>query len=302
MFNQEIGSLSLEALVGLLLDNDHDIARLGTRELVSFSVEGVLAVVGGTLVNSHIDDLLLFVDFLSLASLALVGFVNDFALAAAVVTRSLGLRVHAGSELGHASHHTAATAGCALLDSAFFASEPGTLSANALSVYSNLGCLTRVDFFESALKRVHHGLALLGACGTTTGSATTTEHLAEEVVHAAGSAALFEAILTVLVVPFALLLVREHFVGTLDFLELVFVTTTVGVMGLGKFEVGLLDGAVISLLVNSENVVELRVVDLLGGTATAGHAAHLLKVSEGESSASSAKEHVCSVCLIDIIF
>lgn len=51
LFVQQIGTFSLKFLVGLLLnDNDH-ITCLGSRVLVSFAVESVLAIVGGALVD-----------------------------------------------------------------------------------------------------------------------------------------------------------------------------------------------------------------------------------------------------------
>lgn len=51
LFVQQVGTFSLKTLVGLLLnDNDH-ITSLASRVLVSFAVESVLAIVGGTLVN-----------------------------------------------------------------------------------------------------------------------------------------------------------------------------------------------------------------------------------------------------------
>lgn len=163
MFNKQVSTLSLELLVRLLLHNNDDIAGLSAWELVSFAVERVLAVVWRTLVDRHIDDLLLFVDLLALASLALVGVIDHLALSATIVTRTLRLRVHARSELGHASHHTATTASSTLLNCAFFATEAIALDADALSVDSNLGALSRVDFLKSAFERVHYGLALLGA-------------------------------------------------------------------------------------------------------------------------------------------
>jgi len=75
--------------MGLLLHDDYNVAWLGAWELISLSVESVLSVVRGSLVNSSLKNLLLLDDLLSIAGLALVSLVNDFSLASAIVTWSL---------------------------------------------------------------------------------------------------------------------------------------------------------------------------------------------------------------------
>lgn len=102
-----------------------------------------------------------------------------------------------------------------------------------------------------------------------------------------------DAVLAVSVVEFTLLFITEDFVRRLNLLELLSITTSVGMVSSGKLEVGLLDRVEISLFVNSKNSVELGVVDLLRGTTAAWHAAHLFKIAEWESShtASTSKEH-----------
>lgn len=278
VFDQQISALALEPLVGLLLHNDNDVASFLARVLVGLSVEGVLGVVRRTLVDLSINNLLLLVHLLALAGRALVRFVDDLSLAAAVVTGTLRLRVHARAELGHARHHTATAAGRALLDSAFFAAEAIARLADALSVHCNLGGLASVNFLKSALEWVHHGLALLGARRSTTGSAAAAEEAAKQVVHAVGVAttAVLDAIFTVLVVKLALLAVAEDLVGTLDLLELVLITTAIGMVSPGQLEVRLLDGLEVCVFVDAQNFVELGVVDLLGRAAASRHATHLL--------------------------
>ena len=305
MFKEEVSTLSLKLLVGLLLHDNDDITGLLAWELVGLTVESVLLIIGSTLVDLGVKNFLLLDNLLALTSLALVGLIDDLTLTATIVTRSLGLRVHAGSELSHAGNHTATTAGCALLDSAFFASKTIADGANALSVHCNFGCFSIVDLLERALERVHDGLALLGALGTATTTATASEETAKEVVHTTGmtTATLLDAVLTVLVVKFALLTIAEHLVSGLNLLELLFITTTIGMVSSGELEVSLLDDAEISILIDAKDLVELGVVDFLGRATTthAWHAAHLLKITEGETSASASKEHcpvVCSVVLI----
>ena len=143
---------------------------------------------------------------------------------------------------------------------------------------------------------MHDRLALLGSL-LLTATATTTEHLTEQVVHATATTAFFEAILTIAVIKLTLLLVAQHFVGLLNLLELLFVATTIRMVLSSQLKVGLLDSAKLSVLLNAKSVIELAVVDLLGRTslhawmattAHAGHATHvhLFEVAEGESSAS----------------
>ena len=139
VLNEQVGTSSLELLVFHLFDDNDDITWLLVGVLVSFAVEGVFGTVGCTLINSHVDNLLLLLGLLSIANFALVGFIDDLTFAAAVIARALRLRVHAGSKLRHASHDTASTAGRTLLDSAFFATFATTWLTDAVSVDSNLG-------------------------------------------------------------------------------------------------------------------------------------------------------------------
>jgi hypothetical protein len=73
----------------LLLCNNDYITWFHAWELISFTMEGVLVVVWGSLVDVCFDNLLLFYDFLSIASLALVLLVNYFTLSVTLVARSL---------------------------------------------------------------------------------------------------------------------------------------------------------------------------------------------------------------------
>jgi len=147
--NEQVSTLTLEDLVRHLFDNNDDITRLGTGELISLSVEDVVVAIRGTLIDLSLDDLLFLDDLLSIANFALVFFVNHFSLTSAIVTRSLRLRVHTGSELDHLGDHTTSLARSTLLDSAFFTTETIASSADSLSVDSNLGLFAIINFFES---------------------------------------------------------------------------------------------------------------------------------------------------------
>ena len=150
MFKEKICTSSFKLLMWLLLDDNDDITSFLPRILISFTVESVLSVIWRTFVNDGIDYLLLLFDFLSIAYLALILFVNDFTFASAIITRSLRLGVHAGSKLCHTGDDTAASTRCALLNSAFFASSSFACFANSISVHCNFGGLSIVDLFQSA--------------------------------------------------------------------------------------------------------------------------------------------------------
>ena len=97
LFEKNIGTLSLELLMGLFLHDNDDIAGLNAGCLVSLTMEGVLTVVRSTLIDHRVEDLLFFLDLFTFARCASIGLINDLTLTAAVVARALGLRVHAGS-------------------------------------------------------------------------------------------------------------------------------------------------------------------------------------------------------------
>ena len=55
-----------------LLHYYYDVTRLLSRELISFTMEGVVIAVWRSLVNLSLKDLVLLDDFLTIASLALI--------------------------------------------------------------------------------------------------------------------------------------------------------------------------------------------------------------------------------------
>lgn len=201
--------------MGLLLHNDNDVSGLLARELVSLAVECILLVVGCSLIDFSLEDLLLLNHLFAIAGLALVFLVNDLTLTAAIITGSSGLTVHAGAKHLHFVDHTTSAAGSTLLNGAFLASETIALAANTFAVHGNLGGLTSVDFLEGHFEGVHDGLALLGALLLL--ATLASKHLGEDIVHAGSAAttAFLKAFLTILVVDVTLFLIREHFVGIL---------------------------------------------------------------------------------------
>jgi hypothetical protein len=271
LLHQQVGSLALKLLMGLLLRNDNDITGLHAWELIGLAVEGVLVVVGRSLVDNCFKHLLLFDNLLAIASLALVLLVDNLTLTAALVARALGLTVHARSEHGHFHDHATSLAAIALFDSTFLATNTVASTANALSVYCNLGSLARIDLFKGQFDLVHYGLALFGAC-LLLSSATHAEETAEQVIHATCvGTALLEPIFSILIVEIALLLIGEALVGLLNFLKLLLVATAVGVLFQSKLSVSFFDFIECCVLFNAERLVELGVVNLFRGTTWTSH-------------------------------
>jgi hypothetical protein len=274
--------------VGLLLNHDNDVSRLNTRVLISFAVELILLVVRCSLVNLGFKDFLLLDYLFAIASFALIFFINDFALSTAIVARTSRLTVHARTELNHLIDHTTTTAGSTLLHGSVLAAFTLAGTANALAVDSNFGSLASVDLLKSDLKGVHNRLALLGSL--LLAASSSTKHLGKEIVHATTATTTFlEAFFSVFVVDITLLLVNKNFVGILKILELVLVTSAIGMVLEGEFAESFFDFVKSCFLVYSESFVVLGGVYILGWAAT--HSAHFLKVTEGEASAKSATEH-----------
>ena len=231
MLEKKISALSLKLFMWLFLNNNDNIASFLTRILIGFTVEGELSIVRGAFVNHSVNDLLLLLDLLAIASFAFVGFIDNFTFAITIITRSLRLRVHARAELSHASHNTATSTCCALLDSAFFTASAFAGSTDPVSVHCNLGSLSIINLFQGALKWMHDWLALLWLLGTALSTHPASKHLGEDVIHATtASASVLKSILAVLVVDVSLLFVRQHLISSVELLELLFVTTSIRVV------------------------------------------------------------------------
>jgi len=74
--------------VRLLLDYNYYVSWLMPWVLVSLAMEHILLIVRCTLVDLNVNYFLVLDDFLAVAELALVFFVNDFTFATAVVAGS----------------------------------------------------------------------------------------------------------------------------------------------------------------------------------------------------------------------
>ena len=88
LLDQKIRSLTLEEFVRLLLNDNNDVAWLNTWELICFTVEHILLVVGCTFVNLCFYYFFLLNDLFAIAGFAFVFLVNNFSFATAIVARS----------------------------------------------------------------------------------------------------------------------------------------------------------------------------------------------------------------------
>ena len=142
LFHQEICTLSLEFCVLDFLDDNYDVSGLHAWVLICLTMEGVLSIVRSALIDCHVNNFLLFLYFLSIASFAFKGIINNFALSTTIVTRTLRLSVHAWPKLLHLGDDTATTTSSTLLDGAFRATLALACSANTFSVHSNFSILS----------------------------------------------------------------------------------------------------------------------------------------------------------------
>jgi hypothetical protein len=201
----------------------------------------------------------------------------------------------------HFGYHTTALATLALLNSAIFATLSGTLLANAFAVHCNFGLFAVEHVFEGHFEWVFERLHLLGALFTLTATtAAHAKHLTENVVHSAATATAFlKAVLSVLVVDISLLCVRESFMSLVNFLELLLVTTSVGMVLQSSLLESLFDLVHSRSFFNTKQVVILLSIDLFFGATTTLHSGifsshSTTHTAEGEPSAATAaaKEHV----------
>ena len=117
LLHEKVSTFALEGLVLLFLKDHDNITSFGLRNLISFSVLGVLLTIGCTLVDLNHNSLLLLLNLLACAGLAHLGGVNGLALTAAIVAATSLLRVHTRSQLHHYGPHATALACLAGLDS-----------------------------------------------------------------------------------------------------------------------------------------------------------------------------------------
>jgi len=290
LLHQKVSTLPLESLVWLLLADNDDITSFHAKALVCLTVELILVVVWCSLVNDYLDDFLFF-DQLEL------GFVKRLTFATTYITCCLRLCVHSRSKLLHLYDHSSAFARSTILHSVVFVSSFTSINCfDSLSIHSDLCRLSIVDFLKSEFHWMHDWFALPFAL-LLLPSATTTEAKQVMNVHASVCPSVFQAFFAMLVIYVPLLLIGQDFVCLIELLELLFITTTIWMFLQSLLPESFSDLIIGSSLFDSKELVILAIIYFFRRSPTtthsSWHSSHFLKVSEGESSASTAaKKHV----------
>lgn len=235
-FDKEVVLPALEARVGLLVDDNDNIAWNGVGCLIGLFLECDLLAILHSLVDADLEDLALLVDLLAVALLAAVLGVDDLTLTLALGAGLLHLLNH-GAELAEDDLDTLTIASATCLDSTFLATATLALFAENVLLEGKLGDLADVELLERYLDTVYKILALAGAAGTSASTteestASATEELREEIlgVHAATHSLLVKTLLAESVIEITLFGIREDFVCCGDVLESFLITTLVWVL------------------------------------------------------------------------
>lgn len=227
--SMQIVALANKFLVGLLVNDKHDITRNDIGALVTLTSKSNLLLVDHTLVNVDLEDLALLQGLLAVTGLASVLGVNNVTLTVTVVTNGLVSLDH-GAHLSRHESHTLTLTGSTGLDSALLAALTVTLGTQHCSCQGQLGNFTLVQVSEGGLESVHDIAGALGARGLaaakhaahTAHAAHASKEVRKDVIgvaaHAASAAG--QALGTILVVNLTLLAVGEDLVGARDLLEL----------------------------------------------------------------------------------
>mmetsp|Transcript_15094 Transcript_15094/g.41979 ORF Transcript_15094/g.41979 Transcript_15094/m.41979 type:complete len:519 (-) Transcript_15094:133-1689(-) len=243
--HQQIGPLSLEDGVLLLLDDEIDIPRFHVWFFVGLAAEDNLLLVLHTLFHQYFQDL------------ALALFLVEVALAPARGTAALHLLDHAQGDLAELQDDPLAVTLVADLG----------ISDNDLAGDGELDALAVVQILEGDLEGMVDVFSAAGT-GAATPPAAAKEHAEEVLVGSASAAAVFESLEAVFVVFGAFFRIAQDLVGGINFLKGVLVSSLVGVVFDRHFSVRLLDGLLIGILFHLERFVQFRGVDIRRGSAS----------------------------------
>lgn len=238
---KEVVLLTGEAGVGLLLNNEDNIAGENARCLVTLTAELDLGTALNTTVDVHVEDLAIDDGLLAVALLAAILLLNHLAFTVAVGADSLEALDH-GTHLPHHDLGTLTITASAPPDGTLLAATTVALGAEDGALESQLRDLAAVDILKGDVVGVVDSLGLRGGTllvhaaehtAETAAEATTTEELSEQVLgsHAAtGTSTTLKTGLAILVVDGAFLGVGKDFVCVGDLLELLLGSRVVGVL------------------------------------------------------------------------
>mmetsp|Transcript_62366 Transcript_62366/g.184541 ORF Transcript_62366/g.184541 Transcript_62366/m.184541 type:complete len:249 (-) Transcript_62366:312-1058(-) len=229
--HEQVGSLPLEYVVILFLNDKIDITWLHVGLLICLPPECNLLVVLHSLLNVHLQHL------------PLILCLETLPLPIAHVTRTLHLLDHTRPDLPNLQDSTLTSTVGAL----------NNIPNNDLAVDGQLHCLAIVQIFEANLDGVVDA-GSFARTGSATPALPSEEHGEEIISTATGTTSppiLTDSLKAVLVVRRTLLRVAQYFVRSVDFFELVSISSLVGVVDLAQLEVGLLDFLRIRILFNA---------------------------------------------------
>lgn len=113
---EQIGTLTLESLMGLDANDDDYVTGFDIGHLITLTVNSKLGAIRRALIHLNLELLQGLLHLFTLAFLTALGHIKRLTLAAALVARTAGLRVHAGAHLTQDSADTLTLASTALLN------------------------------------------------------------------------------------------------------------------------------------------------------------------------------------------
>ncbi|GMT08330.1 hypothetical protein PENTCL1PPCAC_30504, partial [Pristionchus entomophagus] len=264
LLHDQIGALSGEAVVLLLVEHDDDVSRRQTRLLVSLQIKDDLLSVVHARLDLHLEDLLLVHLLLGIAALAAVLLRDHLALAHTRGAPTLHLGDHARSEPLHPDDDSVSVALAALLLGADRAAPTLARLAQAHARDLPLSGASLVELLERDAHLVHRrsDSPLPSAAAAPSASEEHAEDVHGVVEALATAAAALQKIASLLIIDRALLRVGEDLVGLGDVLELLGVVgVLVRVVFQREFPVRLLELAIGGRRRDLQQVVQVGLLD-----------------------------------------
>lgn len=186
---QKVVLLAGKTGVRLLLNLENDIASLDARGLIALATELHLGAAPDTTVDVDVQNFAVDNGLLTVATLAAVLLLDDFAFAIAVGAYSLEALDH-GTHLSHHRLHAVAFATGAALDSALLSAATLALGANNRPLQGELRDLALVDILKRDFVCVVDGAGL-----GRTAVLHSTEHATKATAEGAATKELSEQVL-----------------------------------------------------------------------------------------------------------
>lgn len=269
----------------LLVDYNNNITRLFIGMLIWFTMEYIFLSMRRTFVNNCLDDLLFLENFLAIACLTFVGFIDLLTGSIAISTRSCWLGIHSWTEHGHLCYHSATFASSTSWVCSVHTSFTITFLANSISVDRYLRGLTLVDVFECDFNSVLDRLAFLWSAFSSTH--TASEHLREDIaVRTHSSTALFDSVFAILVVDITLFFVAKNVICCSERLEFFWITSFIRVFLQSLLPIRFSYFWFLSFFINSQELIIFVIINLLLRSSwTAWHSStmHILELFKWET-------------------